>query len=101
MLSFELEQCLHPFAMLSVEEAPETRLFSHISKVVFPSPKIRKNISNEGHPFLENVKNLIKILKMQKKIEKKFFVFEIIASELIALNCLYMGDNACYRQSMR
>ena len=38
---------------------------------------------------------------MQKKIEKKFFVFEIIASELIALNCLYMADNACYRQSMR
>ena len=26
---------------------------------------------------------------MQKKIEKKFFVFEIIASELIALNCCF------------
>ena len=27
--------------------------------------------------------------KKQKKIEKKFFVFQIIASELVALNCLY------------
>ena len=25
----------------------------------------------------------------KKKIEKKFFVFEIILSELVALNCLY------------
>ena len=24
-----------------------------------------------------------------KKIEEKFFVFEIIASELVALNCVY------------
>ena len=28
------------------------------------------------------------ISKMQEKIEKKLFVFEIIASELVALNCL-------------
>ena len=27
--------------------------------------------------------------KMEEKIEKKLFVFEIIASELVALNCLY------------
>ena len=29
------------------------------------------------------------ISKMEEKIEKKLFVFEIIASELVALNCLY------------
>ena len=29
------------------------------------------------------------ISKMQEKIGEKFFVFEIIASELVALNCLY------------
>ena len=29
------------------------------------------------------------ISKMQEKIEEKFSVFEIIASELVALNCLY------------
>ena len=27
--------------------------------------------------------------KMEEKIQKKLFVFEIIASELVALNCLY------------
>ena len=39
--------------------------------------------------FFENVKNLMQIWKMQKKIQKKSFVFEISASELFALNCLY------------
>ena len=31
----------------------------------------------------------MKISKMQEKIDKKLFVFETIASELVALNCLY------------
>ena len=31
----------------------------------------------------------MQISKMQEKIEEKFSVFEIIASELVALNCLY------------
>ena len=39
--------------------------------------------------FLTNVDNLIEILKMEIKIEKRFSVFEIIASELVPLNCLY------------
>ena len=30
---------------------------------------------------------------MKKKIGKKFFVFEIIASEFVALNCLYQEAN--------
>ena len=38
---------------------------------------------------------------MQKKIQKKFIVFEIKASELVALNCLYLADNACYGHSVR
>ena len=29
------------------------------------------------------------ISKLQEKIEEKFSVFKIIASELVALNCLY------------
>ena len=29
------------------------------------------------------------ISKLQDKVEEKFSVFEIIASELVALNCLY------------
>ena len=31
----------------------------------------------------------MQISEMQEKIQKKLFVFEIIASELVALNCLY------------
>ena len=38
--------------------------------------------------FFSDVENLMEISKMQEKIQKKLFVFEIIASELVALNCL-------------
>ena len=38
--------------------------------------------------FFENVQNLIETSKMEKKIEKKFFLLEINASELAALKCL-------------
>ena len=37
---------------------------------------------------------------MQKKIEKMFFVPQIIASENGAINFLYEKDNTCYRYSM-
>ena len=37
---------------------------------------------------------------MDTKIEKKFFAFDIILSELVGLNCLYKGDNASHRLSM-
>ena len=37
---------------------------------------------------------------MQKQNEKKFFVFELIASELIALNCLDSEENTCYREAV-
>ena len=35
---------------------------------------------------------------MQKKIEKKFRVSEIIASEMAGVNCLYYERNACQGQ---
>ena len=38
---------------------------------------------------------------MQKKIEKKFLVSEIIASEMAAGNCLYYQGNTCHGKSMR
>ena len=37
---------------------------------------------------------------MQRKIEKKSFVCEIIVSELVALNFLYKEENTSHRQSM-
>ena len=33
---------------------------------------------------------------MQKKIEKKFLVSEIIASEMAAVNCLCYEGNTCH-----
>ena len=37
---------------------------------------------------------------MKKKIEKKFFVFEIIRSEFVALNCLYQEQNTYHQHSV-
>ena len=38
---------------------------------------------------------------MQKKVQKKFLVSEIIASDTAAVNCLYYEGNFCQRHSMR
>ena len=38
---------------------------------------------------------------MQKKIEKKFLVSEIIASEMDDVNCLYYEVNTCHGKSMQ
>ena len=45
------------------------------------------------------VKFNIDFRNARKKFRKSFF-FDIIASELVALNCLYYADNACHRQAM-
>ena len=37
---------------------------------------------------------------MQKKIEKKFLVFQIIASKLATLNCLHEKENTSPRHSV-
>ena len=37
---------------------------------------------------------------MQKKIQKKFLVSEIIASEMAAVNCLYYEGCTCHGKSM-
>ena len=38
---------------------------------------------------------------MQKKIQKKFLVSQIIASEMAAVNCLYYELNTSHKKSMR
>ena len=38
---------------------------------------------------------------MQKKIQKKFVISEIIASEMAVGNCLYYEVNTCHGKSMR
>ena len=37
---------------------------------------------------------------MKKKIDKKFFVFEIITSDFVAFNCLYQEENTCHQHSV-
>ena len=37
---------------------------------------------------------------MQKPILKKFFVFEIIASENVGITCLFQEENTCHWQSV-
>ena len=43
----------------------------------------------ESHLFFENIQNLMKISKIQQKYWKMLNFFEIIASELVVLKCLY------------
>ena len=38
---------------------------------------------------------------MQKNIQNKFLVSEIIASEMAPVNCLYYERNSCHGKSMR
>ena len=37
---------------------------------------------------------------MKKKLKKNVFVFEIITSEFVALNCLYQEENTCHPHSV-
>ena len=37
---------------------------------------------------------------MERKIDKKFLVSDIIASIIAAVNCLYYEGNTCHGQSM-
>ena len=75
--------------MLPVNGSFEIGLFGHISNHVFRSAYFRKEIRYEGHLFFENVLNLMQISKMEKEIQKKVFVFELFASELVPLNLFY------------
>ena len=40
-------------------------------------------------------------MQKKKKMEKKFLVSEIIASEMAAVDCLYYEGNTCRGKSMR
>ena len=85
-LWFTLKECLGWFTMLLFEGPSETELYLTTDIVV-------RNIQNMSAMrvifFFENVQSFIYISKRQKKIEKKFWRFEAMASELATLNCLY------------
>ena len=37
---------------------------------------------------------------MMNKIEKNFFVFEIIGYDIVTLSCLYQEENTCHWHSL-
>ena len=51
--------------------------------------------------FFENALNLMQIPEMQLKIQKKSYVFEIMAFKIVAVNSAYCCRNICHRQLMR
>ena len=71
--------------MLLFEGYCEAGLFRHLSNPVFRNLQFREYISYECDLLFQNIQNLMQIWK---KLEK-MLVFEIIASQLVALNCLY------------
>ena len=89
VLSSNFEKCFDTFTMLLVEGCSERGLFRHLSKQVFWSPSVQKYISYEGPFFLRKCSKLDLNLENEKKIEKKFLVSKIIASENVAINCLF------------
>ena len=95
-----LQQSLGRFAMFVVKETSKMGFYRHLSNHDFRTRYLGKYIGYEGHLFIENVHNLMEILKMQRKFEKKSFSCEIIVSESVALNYLYEEGNTCHRQSM-
>ena len=75
--------------MLFFEASSETGRFRHLSGYVFGVCNFEDTKSMRVIFFFKKFLNLMEISKMQKKIQKKRFVSEIIASGLASLNCLY------------
>ena len=65
------------------------RDFLDIYLTTFPESVISEIKIYEGHLSLQNLQNYIYTSSIQQKIQKKFFVYGIIASGLVSLNCLY------------
>ena len=65
------------------------------------SESVNAEIQNlSGSSFFSNCSKFNLNFKKAAKIQKKFFVSEIIASELVSLNCLYEEEDTCHRQPM-
>ena len=86
--SWCFQQCFGLFNILTVKGCSEMGLFRHLSNHVFRSCNFLKYISYDGHLFFQNVQSLIYISEMKQKMQKKFFVLNIIAFELVAKNDL-------------
>ena len=100
MLFFRMQQCLGPFTMILVEGSSETGLFRHLSNHLFQESIISEIHRRSGSSFFWKCSKFNKSSEKQRKNEKKFFVSEILVSELVALNCLYQKENPFHQQSI-
>ena len=79
--------------MLLVEGSSKTGFFRHLSNHVSEANNFGNFFFSKRSKFEINFKN------PAKKGEKKFFVSQIIASELLSLNCLYEEQDTFHRHS--
>ena len=86
--------------MLTVKVCSERTLFREWSEQVFLNALFWKYINYDDHLFFQNPSNLLYIPQMDQKIEKKFFLFQIIAFGLGVRNSRNLEPNTCHRQSM-
>ena len=89
VLFFRCQQCFGSFTMLLVEGSSRMRLFTHFSKHVFWGPEVQNTSAMKVIFFLKMFKIESIFTKCKRKIKKRFFVSEIIASENVATNFLY------------
>ena len=89
MLRCRFQQCLGMSAMWLVEASSETRLFGHLSTHVFGVRNFRNTKAIRVFFFSRSLKINLDFKNATKISEKVFFVSEIIACELVLLNCLY------------
>ena len=80
--------CFGQLPLLLVEGSSETGLFRYLSSHVFGVRNFRNTLAMRVIFCLEMFKISCRFQKLKKKREK-IFGFEIIAYELVALNCLY------------
>ena len=89
VMSYGYEKCLDRFAILLVESSSETGHFRHLSDYVFGVRNSENRKAMRVIFFFQTFKISARVQESSRKIEKKFFLSEIIASELVRLNCLY------------
>ena len=100
VLLCRFQQSLGPFAMFFLKR-PLKRHFTDIYLLTFFGDGHLGNTSAMRVIFfLKMCKIQCRFQKVHRKIQKKFFVSEIIVSELVALNFLYKEENTSHRQSM-
>ena len=88
------------FHMLTAKPCSETLLFVEFSNKDFHTLYFQKYIGYDDELFFQNVENLIYNPEMEQKIQKMFFVSQIIAFELGVANSLNLEQDTCHRHSM-